>query len=165
MNRDFFSSISAEACPLIVRYSSIGAPLPPCFAQTSFAHSELSTKRKKGGSTTALFDIALFHVETLLEAIHASACINQLLLAGVERMALAANFDTDLRLRGTGLDDVAAGAGDGAIHIIRMDAFLHCNFTSFWIMTYGSHTQYMRSSQSPNVGYQHTPSCANGAAI
>ena len=102
---------------------------------------------------------------TALEALDTAAAVDQLLLAGVERMALAANFDTDLRLRGTGLDDVASGAGDGAIHIIRMDAFLHCNFTSFWIMTYGSHTQYMRSSQSPNVGYQHTPSCANGAAI
>ena len=107
------------------RYSSIGAPLPPCFAQTSFAHSELLTKRKKGGSTTALFDIALFHVETLLEAIHASACINQLLLAGVERMALVANLNVDVTTGGTSFDLVAACTSDRGFLVLRMDAFSH----------------------------------------
>ena len=63
--------------------------------------------------------------KTALEALDAATGIDQLLLAGVERMALAANFDVDLRLGVTGVNHVAAGASDGAVHIVRMDALLH----------------------------------------
>ena len=41
---------------------------------------------------------------TALEALDTAAGIDQLLLAGVERMALAANFDMDLRLGVAGMD-------------------------------------------------------------
>src|SRR5699024_9871281 len=64
--------------------------------------------------------------------------IDQLLLAGVERVALAANFDVDLRLGVTGVDHVAAGAGNRAVHVVRMDALLHGSFTSFSIMIPGA---------------------------
>ena len=47
-------------------------------------------------------------------------------------MALGANFDVDLRLGGTGLDDVAACAGDGAVNVIRMDTLLHSFSPHFW---------------------------------
>ena len=40
-------------------------------------------------------------------------------------MALGANFDVDLRLGGTSLDDVAACAGDGAVNVVRMDTLFH----------------------------------------
>ena len=63
--------------------------------------------------------------KTALETLDAATGIDQLLLAGVERMALAANFDVDLRLGVTGVDHVAAGTSDGAVHIVRMDALLH----------------------------------------
>ena len=63
--------------------------------------------------------------KTALEALDAATGIDQLLLAGVERMALAANFDVDLRLGVTGVDHIAAGTSDGAVHIVRMDALLH----------------------------------------
>ena len=63
--------------------------------------------------------------KTALEALDAATGIDQLLLAGVERMALAANFDMDLRLGVTGVDHIAAGTSDGAVHIVRMDALLH----------------------------------------
>ena len=63
--------------------------------------------------------------ETLVEALNTSAGVNQLLLASVERMALGANFDVDLRLGGTSLDDVAACAGDGAVNVVRMDTLFH----------------------------------------
>ena len=53
-------------------------------------------------------------------------------------MALAANFDVDLRLGVTGVDHVAAGTSDGAVHIVRMDALLHGYFTSFSIMIKGA---------------------------
>src|SRR5699024_12067825 len=65
-------------------------------------------------------------------------CIDQLLLAGVERVALAANFDVDLRLGVTGVDHIAAGAGNRAVHVVRMDALLHGSFTSFSIMIPGA---------------------------
>ena len=40
-------------------------------------------------------------------------------------MALGANFDVDLRLGGTSLNDVAACAGDGAVNVVRMDTLFH----------------------------------------
>ena len=76
--------------------------------------------------------------ETALEALDAATGIDQLLLAGVERVALAANFDVDLRLGVTGVDHVAAGAGNRAVHVVRMDALLHGSFTSFSIMIPGA---------------------------
>ena len=63
--------------------------------------------------------------KTALEALDAATGIDQLLLAGVEGMALAADFDVDLRLGVTGVNHVAAGTSDGAVHIVRMDALLH----------------------------------------
>ena len=75
---------------------------------------------------------------TALEALDATTGVDQLLFAGVERMALAANFDVDLRLGVTGVNHVAAGASDGAVHIVRMDALLHGYFTSFSIMITGA---------------------------
>ena len=60
--------------------------------------------------------------------------------AGVEGMALAENFNADLRLGIAGMDHVAACAGNGAIHIVGMNTLLHFHFTSFSIMTKGSHT-------------------------
>ena len=65
------------------------------------------------------------HTETLLESVNASAGINQLLLAGVERMALVANLDVDLFLRGAGRERVAAGTGDHRFLVLRMDALFH----------------------------------------
>ena len=47
-------------------------------------------------------------------------------------MALGANFDVDLRLGGTSLDDVTASAGDGAVNVIRMDTLLHSFSPHFW---------------------------------
>ena len=67
----------------------------------------------------------LLQAKSLVEPINASTGIDQLLLAGVERLALAANFDVDLRLGVTGVDHIAAGTSDGAVHIVRMDALLH----------------------------------------
>ena len=67
----------------------------------------------------------LLTAEALVEALNTSAGVNQLLLTSVERMALGANFDVDLGLGGTSLDDVAASAGDGAVNVVRMDTLFH----------------------------------------
>ena len=67
----------------------------------------------------------LLTAKALVEALNTSASVNQLLLTSVEGMALRANFDVDLGLGGTSLDDVAACAGDGAVNVVRMDTLFH----------------------------------------
>ena len=62
----------------------------------------------------------------LVELINTAAGVDQLLLAGVEGVALGADFNGDVLLGGAGLDDVAAGASDGGLLVIGMDSFLHC---------------------------------------
>ena len=66
-------------------------------------------------------------VETLVELLNASACINQLLLTREERMALRADLDLYILLRRARLYHVAAGAGDGGRFILRMNTFFHHN--------------------------------------
>ena len=65
------------------------------------------------------------HAVALLEAIHTSAGINQLLLTGVERMALGADINAHFLLDGTGLESFAAYATNDALAVIGMDIFLH----------------------------------------
>ena len=64
-------------------------------------------------------------IESLLESVNTSACINQLLLAGEERMALGTDLDLDILLCGTSLDHVAASAGNSGLLVLRMNTFLH----------------------------------------
>ena len=61
----------------------------------------------------------------LVELINTAAGIDQLLLAGVEGVALGADFNGDVLLGGTGLNDGPAGAADGGLLVIGMDARLH----------------------------------------
>ena len=72
-----------------------------------------------------LFWHGLFDIETLLEAIHASAAVHQLLLAGVEGVALGANFDLQLALDGAGFERLTAHATDGRLAIFGMDLLFH----------------------------------------
>ena len=66
-----------------------------------------------------------FHVETLLEAVNASAGINQLLLAGKERVALGADFNLQLGLDRPRLKRLTAYATDDGLAIFGMDLFFH----------------------------------------
>ena len=86
----------------------------------------------------------LSHTETLLEAVYTSACINQLLLAGVEGVALGTDLDSDIRLCGTGLDHISAGTGDGSLLIVGMDTLSHFKhlFSVSEILTANSPSQY-----------------------
>ena len=68
----------------------------------------------------------------LLEAIHASAGIYQLLTAGVERMALGADFDLEFALNGTALEGLAASAANDALTISGMDILLHFILLFCW---------------------------------
>lgn len=74
----------------------------------------------------------LLAAKALVEALNASAGVNQLLLARVERVALGANFDVDLRLGRAGLDHIAARTGDGAVNVVRVDALFHFFSPQFW---------------------------------
>ena len=69
--------------------------------------------------------VVLDHAQTLLELVNASACINELLLAGEERMALGADFNLQIALGGARLDFCAASTLDGALFIFGMDLILH----------------------------------------
>jgi hypothetical protein len=64
--------------------------------------------------------------QSLLELIHSTACINKLLLAGKEGMALGADFNADItalgRASGNGL---TACALDNDLFVVRMDSLLH----------------------------------------
>ena len=63
--------------------------------------------------------------QTLLEFINTPACIDKLLLAGKERMAFGANFNTDIALRRLRFHNLAASAGDGALLVLRMNSLFH----------------------------------------
>ncbi len=67
----------------------------------------------------------LVHIETLLESVNTSACINELLLAGIERVALGANFNLDVFLCGHSFNYVAAVAGNCSLDKIRVDSLFH----------------------------------------
>ena len=67
----------------------------------------------------------LLQIESLVEAINTSTGVNQLLLAGIERVALGADFNSDVLLGGTSRKDVATSTTDGSLFVVRMDAFSH----------------------------------------
>lgn len=64
------------------------------------------------------------------ESIDTAGDINQLLLAGVEWVALGANFYLDVTGRCPGLESVAAAVAlDRRCHVIRMYTLLHNPYT------------------------------------
>ena len=71
------------------------------------------------------FVLILLQAKTLVEAIDTTTGVNQLLLAGIERVALGADLDTDLLLGGASGKDVTAVATDRGLIVLGMDTFLH----------------------------------------
>ena len=70
-------------------------------------------------------NVKLLNAVLLVELINTTAGVNELLLAGVEGMALGADFYGDAGAGGTGLDGCAACALDNGGLIVRMDSCLH----------------------------------------
>src|SRR3954452_1028690 len=68
---------------------------------------------------------ALGLFETLLEALDASAGVDQLLLAGVERVARGADLDVQLGLGGTRRERVPAAAVHGREDVLGVNLRLH----------------------------------------
>ena len=69
----------------------------------------------------------LYKTEFLVEFIYTAAGVNELLLSGVERVALGANFNGDILLGGTCLINGTAGALDCCGLVVRMNSFSHVN--------------------------------------
>ena len=67
-----------------------------------------------------------FDAVTLFEHVNTSAGIYELLLTREERMALGANFDTDILFRRSGRNDVPTSAGNIGLFILRMNILFHC---------------------------------------
>src|SRR5436190_19654126 len=63
--------------------------------------------------------------QTLLEFVHATGGINELLLAGVKRVTNVANTNDNHRLSGTCLEYVTASATNFRFTILRMDVCFH----------------------------------------
>ena len=72
-----------------------------------------------------ILSVFLLQAEALVEAINTSTGVNQLLLAGIERVALGADLNTNVLLGRTGSKDIAAGTADGGLFVLGMDTFLH----------------------------------------
>jgi hypothetical protein len=70
--------------------------------------------------STELF-LSVFSVE----ALYATGRVDQSLLARIIRMTVRAHFNLDLRERRVRLEGIAAGAGDHAAAVIRMDFCSH----------------------------------------
>src|SRR5215218_11096004 len=64
------------------------------------------------------------------EALNAAAGVHELLAARVEGMAVRADLDVQLRLRGTRPELVAAGAADVRGDVLGMNVCLHCLYES-----------------------------------
>jgi hypothetical protein len=74
------------------------------------------------GSLLRFFDVVF-----LPEPFYAARRIDELLLAGKERMTRGTNFHLDVFYGGTGLDNVPAGAGYRRLFIFRMNLVSHTN--------------------------------------
>jgi hypothetical protein len=74
---------------------------------------------------TALFGGGRFARVFLFELLHAPAGIDELLFAGVKRVALGAHFKVQVVPGGTGGKFIAAGALNLNFFVRRMDAFFH----------------------------------------
>jgi len=71
-------------------------------------------------------------LKSSLELVKTSACIDKLLLTGVEGVALGTNFNSDFAaLGGLGGYYLTASATDYTLLIIRMDSRLHFNLPRF----------------------------------
>ena len=85
-------------------------------------------KAKRGCFTygeTAPLTGYLLQAELLVEAFNTTASVNQLLLAGIERVTLGADFNSDILLSRPGLEHGTTSAANGGLLIIGMDSLLH----------------------------------------
>jgi len=87
----------------------------------------LSFLQAKAGPFVLTFKLLVIGTQTVfpVEFLNTSASLRRLLLSGIERMALGADLNVDLRLRGTGNEFVAAVASYLALIVLGLNALLH----------------------------------------
>ena len=73
---------------------------------------------------------------TAVELVNPARRIDELLLAGEERVALRADADLVLRTGGLDMPDFAAGAGDDGIFVFRMNILFHFAQLRFQVILY-----------------------------
>ncbi len=78
----------------------------------------------------------LAEFETLLELVYTSACIDELLLTGEERVALGANFNSHIALSRLSHNSLAASALYCNFLVFGMDSFLHFMNTSQFLLQF-----------------------------
>lgn len=93
--------------------------------------------KKAGNTSSPSCALCLVQAVTLLETVYASTRINQLLAAGVERMALGTNFDLEFALYGTAQEGLATGTAHNALAVGRMDILLHLFHPSYYLLGAG----------------------------
>ncbi len=82
--------------------------------------------RKRSLILCQIRELSFFH--SLLELINTSACINELLLACIERVAVGADIYSQVALCGKSLECVAACALNCDELRLRMNSFFHVTF-------------------------------------
>ena len=97
----------------------------PAEHTTDFPAKFVNKKKKSAPRYRSADFKLLLQAKTLVEAINTSTGVNQLLLAGIERVALGADLNTNVLLGRTGSKDIAAGTADGGLFVLGMDTFLH----------------------------------------
>ena len=80
---------------------------------------------KKARTNTLVRTCFLLQAVFLVETVDTSTGVNKLLLAGIERVALGADLNTNVLLGRTSGKDIAARAADGGLFVLGMDTFLH----------------------------------------
>ena len=97
----------------------IYAELPPFAIATSFADM------KKARTNTLVRTCFLLQTVFSVETVDTSTGVNKLLLAGVERVTLGANFNLDVLFGRTSLNNCTTRASDSSLFVLGMDTFLH----------------------------------------
>ena len=69
--------------------------------------------------------VFLLQAVFLVETVNTSTGVNKLLLAGVERVTLGANFNLDVLFGRTSLNNCTTRASDSSLFVLGMDTFLH----------------------------------------
>jgi len=80
---------------------------------------------QSGGSLLVLFRVFL------IETLDTTSSVNQLLLAGEERMAVRADFNVNVFLGRSRRPGMAAGANDVTFDVFWMNSFFHFHFSFY----------------------------------
>jgi hypothetical protein len=120
--RFLFGAYGTHIChkaALFFNYGGLRALL-----ERDVAHGILRKKKRRGNSAPCSLLVLLRAIVTSVETINTAAGVNQLLFAGIERVAFGTNFHADVFAGRTGMDYLAASARDRCVNVLGMNACL-----------------------------------------